>query len=418
MPNHVRASAFVYGGDNRKLDSANRNTWIMFFSILMVGMGFSIIMPVLPFYVTSLGANAFQLGMLITVYALCQFIFAPIWGNYSDRVGRRPVLIMGVIGFAITFILMGLSTRLWMLFAARILGGILSCAALPTAMAYVGDTTSDEKRGSTMGLVGASMGMGMIFGPAIGGLLSGFSIALPFFCAGGLAALNSLMVILWIKESLPPEKRTEQREVIIVPPFWDGLKSSLVVFFIVIFMVSTSEAIHQGTFALFINGRLGFGAREVSMAFVAAGVGSVLVQGLLVGRIMNRMGEEKTARMGIITMALSFALFLNAFSLWSIILFMAMYSAGIGMIRPSITTAVSRRTELQQGKSMGILQGFDSLGRVIGPALGGFLLDIHLNFAYTAAISILVVAMVVLLLYIRRRSEEKIAESAPKSAPD
>jgi len=383
----------------------------MFFSILMVGMGFSIIMPVLPFYATSLGASAFQLGMLITVYALCQFIFAPVWGNYSDRVGRRPVLIIGMIGFAITFILMGLSTRLWMLFAARIAGGILSCAALPTAMAYVGDTTSDEKRGSSMGLVGASMGMGMIVGPAIGGLLSGYSIALPFFVAGGLAALNSLMVIIWIKESLPPEARSKQREVIIIPAFGDGIKSALAVFFIVIFLVSTAEAIHQGTFALFVSGQLGFGSREVGWAFVAAGVGSVLVQGFLVGRMINRVGEERTAGIGIVTMALAFALFLKAFNLWSIIFFMAMYSAGIGLTRPSITTAVSRRTEMQQGKSMGILQGFDSLGRVFGPALGGFLLDIHLNLAYSAAICILAAAVLVLVLYLRRSREQKIVGS-------
>ncbi len=395
------------------MGSVNRNTWIMFFSILMVGMGFSIIMPVLPFYVTSMGASAFQLGMLITVYALCQFIFAPIWGNYSDRVGRRPVLIVGVIGFAITFIMMGLSTQLWMLFAARIAGGIFSCAVLPTAMAYVGDTTSYEKRGSSMGLVGASMGMGMIFGPAIGGLLSGYYIALPFFCAGGLAAVNSLMVILWVKESLPLEKRTETREVTIIPPFWDGIRSSLAVFFIVIFLVSTGEAMHQGTFALFINGLLGFGSPEVGWAFMAAGTGSVLVQGMLVGRIMKRVGEERTAQMGIIIIAVSFALFLNAFNLWSTILFMAIYAAGIGLIRPSITTAVSRRSDMQQGKSMGILQGFDSLGRVIGPSLGGLLLDIHLNLAYLGAISVSISALVVLLLYSRRSREEKIVDFQP-----
>ncbi len=392
------------------MGSVNRNTWIMFFSILMVGMGFSIIMPVLPFYVTSMGASAFQLGMLITVYALCQFIFAPIWGNFSDRVGRRPVLIVGVIGFAITFIMMGLSTQLWMLFAARIAGGIFSCAALPTAMAYVGDTTSYEKRGSSMGLVGASMGMGMIFGPAIGGLLSGYYIALPFFCAGGLAAVNSLMVILWVKESLPPEKRSEQREVNIIPPFMDGIRSSLAVFFIVIFLVSTGEAMHQGTFALFTNGLLGFGSREVGWAFMAAGTGSVLVQGMLVGRIMKRVGEERTTQMGIIIIVLSFTLFLNAFNLWSTILFMAIYAAGIGLIRPSITTAVSRRSDMQQGKSMGILQGFDSLGRVIGPSLGGLLLDIHLNLAYLGAISVLTAALIVLVLFSRRSREEKIVD--------
>lgn len=381
----------------------------MFFSILMVGMGFSIIMPVLPFYVTSMGANAFQLGLLITVYALCQFIFAPVWGNYSDRVGRRPVLIIGVTGFAITFILMGLSTHLWMLFVARIAGGIFSCAALPTAMAYVGDSTSIEERGSSMGLVGASMGMGMIFGPAIGGLLAGHFIALPFFFAGGLAALNSLMVILWVKESLPPEKRTaEKKKLTIVPPFRDGFKSVLIGLFIVMFIVATGEAMHQTTFALFMKGMLGFDSKEVGWAFMAAGTGSVLVQGVLVGRIMNRIGEERTAQLGIIIMMAGFALFLHTFSLGSTVLFMILYAVGISLVILSITTAVSRRSDMPQGKSMGILQGFDSLGRVIGPILGGILLDIHLNLAYWGAISILAAGIGVLLLYSRHGQLEKI----------
>jgi len=382
-----------------------RSTLIMFFSILLVGVGFSIIIPVLPFYATSMGASAFQLGLLMTVYALCQFIFAPIWGSYSDKVGRRPVLIFGIYGFAVTFILLGLSTQMWMLFAARIAGGIFSCATLPAAMAYVGDTTSAEKRGASMGLIGASIGMGMIFGPALGGMLAQYSIALPFFFAGGLAIVNALMVSLLIKESLPPEKRSENNKVAIMPPFLDGLKSSLAVMFIVMFMASTGDSIHQGTFALFAQGKLGFGASEIGWAFVAAGIASVLVQGMLVSRVMTSLGEERTVHLGLIIVITGFILLLNSFNLLSIIAFMAIYSAGIGFIRPSITAAVSRRTDMQQGKAMGILQGFDSLGRVIGPSLGGFLLDINLKFAYLAAIIIAAVAFAVLLAYLQRHSK-------------
>jgi len=399
----------VIGGE--KLGNVQRDTGIMFLSIFIVGLGFSIIMPVLPFYVTSMGASAFQLGLLITVYALCQFIFAPLWGSYSDRIGRRPILIVGIIGFSLTFILMGLATRLWMLFAARIAGGVLSCAALPTAMAYVGDTTTDEKRAASMGLVGASMGMGMIFGPAIGGLLSAHSIALPFLFAGALAAVNAIMVILSVKESLPPEKRSQQRQINIIPPFWDGIKSIMFVLFAVIFLISIAEAMHQSTFALFMNGRLGLGARDIGWAFVAGGIGSVLVQGILVSRVIDRLGEEKTVQIGIAVIGLSFILFLNAMSLTHAILFMALYAGGIGLVRPSITTAVSRRTDMAQGKSMGILQGFDSLGRVIGPSLGGLLLDTRLTLAYTGAIGILAFA----LIFFRVSSRIK---RAPRNSAD
>ena len=189
----------------RRLESRSEKSEliVLFVCIFLVGMGFSIIMPVLPYYAESLGANAFQLGLLITVYAVCQFIFAPIWGTYSDRVGRKPVLLAGIFGFALTFILFAFANQLWQLYLIRMAGGIMSCATMPTAMAYVGDTTSLENRGKSMGLIGAAMGIGMIIGPAIGGLLSEISLSFPFLFAGILALFNSLGVLLVLKESLP-----------------------------------------------------------------------------------------------------------------------------------------------------------------------------------------------------------------------
>lgn len=202
---------------------------LLFISIFLVGMGFSIIMPVLPYYAESMGANAFQLGMLITVYAICQFIFAPIWGAYSDRMGRKPVLLIGVLGFAVTFILFGYATQLWMLYPIRIAGGILSCATMPTAMAYVGDSTSLEKRGQAMGLVGAAMGMGMIFGPAVGGLLSTISLSFPFVFAGLLALANAVSLWLWMPESLAVEQRVVRK--IERASLLEGIHSPFVVLF-------------------------------------------------------------------------------------------------------------------------------------------------------------------------------------------
>lgn len=177
---------------------------------MMLGNG--IIIPVFPYYVQNMGANAFQLGLLLTIYALCQFIFAPIWGRYSDKVGRKPLLMLGIAGYAVSFILYGLADALWILFVARIAGGILSAAVMPTAMAYIGDITTEEQRGSGMGLMGASMGLGMVMGPALGGILSGISYAFPFFFAAGLAIANVLTVFILLKESLTAEVRMRQQE--------------------------------------------------------------------------------------------------------------------------------------------------------------------------------------------------------------
>lgn len=377
------------------MTNENKRMIILFASIFIVGIGFSIIMPVLPYYAESLGANAFQLGLLMTVYAICQFIFAPIWGAYSDKVGRKPVLLMGILGFALTFILFGFATKLWMLYIFRIAGGIFACATMPTAMAYVADSTNLEKRGPAMGKIGAAMGMGMVFGPAIGGLLSEISLAFPFVFAGILALINATAVWLLLPESLGEEERvsrkTERASLI------EGLKSPLVVLFLCICLASVGESIHHGTFALFSQAKLSFTAKDIGWAFTTAGIVMAIVQGLIVGRLINSIGEEKTAGMGIIIMGLSFALFIFMINIPTSIIFMAVFSAGVGLIRPSISAAVSKRTASAQGSAMGILNGYDSLGRAIGPSLGGFMLDRGLNFGYYTAITVCILALLVLI---------------------
>lgn len=369
---------------------------VLFATIFIVGVGFSIIMPVLPYYAESMGASAFQLGMLITVYAVCQFIFAPVWGAYSDRVGRRPVLLLGILGYAFTFILFGFATELWMLYVIRIAGGILACATMPTAMAYVGDSTSVEKRGQAMGMIGAAMGMGMVFGPAIGGVLSGISLAFPFVFAGLLALANAVSVYILLDESLASEKRVIRK--VERASLLEGLKTPLVVLFLCICLASIGESIHHGTFALFAEGKLSFTARDIGWAFTAAGIVMALVQGMLVGRLINHFGEEKTAATGIILMAASFILFLYMYNILSSIAFMAVFSAGIGLLRPSISAAVSKRTASGQGAAMGILNGYDSLGRAIGPVLGGFMLDQGLNMGYYTAVIISLLALLTLVI--------------------
>ncbi len=374
---------------------------ILFASIFIVGIGFSIIMPVLPYYAESLGANAFQLGLLMTVYAICQFIFAPIWGAYSDKVGRKPVLLIGILGFAVTFILFGFATKLWMLYVFRIAGGMLACATMPTAMAYVADSTDLEKRGSAMGKIGAAMGMGMVFGPAIGGLLSEISLAFPFVFAGILALINAIAVYSFLPESLGEKQRISRK--IERASLLEGLKSPLVILFLCICLASVGESIHHGTFALFSEAKLNFTARDIGWAFTTAGVVMAIVQGLIVGRLINSIGEEKTAGMGIIIMGLSFVLFIFMTNIPTSIIFMAVFSAGVGLIRPSISAAVSKRTESAQGSAMGILNGYDSLGRAIGPSFGGFMLDRGLNLAYYTAITVCFLALLILTRSARGR---------------
>ncbi len=184
------------------MESNKKNLAILFFTMVVIMLGFGMIIPVMPFYIKSFGASGKALGTLMAVYGITQFAFAPIWGGLSDRHGRKPILMLGVLGNAIAQLLFGLSTQLWMLFAARALSGILSAATLPTAMAYIGDTTTREQRGGGMGMIGAAMGIGMVIGPGLGGLLGGTNLSAPFFLAAALSFLA--LILIWLLLPEPP----------------------------------------------------------------------------------------------------------------------------------------------------------------------------------------------------------------------
>ena len=189
-----------------------KNVAILSFTLLVVMLGFGIVIPIFPFYVESLGAGGTELGLLAASYAVMRLVFGPIWGTLSDRVGRKPILMIGILGYGITMFWFGLADRLWMLFLARSLSGILSSATSPTTMAYIGDSTPEDERGRGMGFLGAAVGLGTILGPGLGGILGGESLSLPFFIAGGMSLLALGLVALLLPESLPPEARKVKGE--------------------------------------------------------------------------------------------------------------------------------------------------------------------------------------------------------------
>jgi multidrug resistance protein len=160
--------------------SQSRNILVLFITMVIVMMGFGMIIPVLPFLVVAFNASGQELGYLMAIYALMQLIFSPIWGEISDRFGRRPVLMIGLFGNGLALLLMGLADSLWVLFTARALAGLLASATLPTAYAYIGDSTSEEDRSRGMGILGAAMGVGMVLGPGFSGLLADVSLSTPF----------------------------------------------------------------------------------------------------------------------------------------------------------------------------------------------------------------------------------------------
>ncbi len=187
-----------------------RNLFILSFTLLVVMLGYSMAMPLLPFYIERFGVGGTELGWLMSTYSLMQLIFAPIWGVLSDRHGRKPILAVGVLGYAITLLMFGLAQSFVMLFVARSLSGILSSATMPTAMAYIGDNTPQGEKSKGMGQLGAMVGLGVILGPLLGGLLSTNSLSLPFLIGSALAFIALLLVIFLLPESRPASLRTKE----------------------------------------------------------------------------------------------------------------------------------------------------------------------------------------------------------------
>jgi multidrug resistance protein len=347
---------------------------VIFVTVFIDLLGFGIIIPLLPFYAESFGANAFVIGLLATSYSLMQFLFSPIWGRLSDRIGRRPIILVGLLGSCLSYLTLALADSLVLVFAGRIIGGIAG-ANIPTAQAYIADVTTPENRAKGMGLVGAAFGLGFIFGPAIGGVLSHMGPSAPMWSASALCGLN-LAAAWW----LLPESRSAQdqrpalgRVEALRRAFRDR---RLILLLALYFIVTAAFSGFETTFALFSERRFGFTVATIGYLFAFIGATLALVQGVLVGRVVKRMGEARLIPIAITVIGLGIGLVPFAWSVPTLLVAIGTLAVGMGFNGPALSAMVSRLTHADdQGGMLGLASSLASLGRVVGPAWGGFLFD-------------------------------------------
>ncbi|GIN37327.1 MFS transporter [Heyndrickxia oleronia] len=375
---------------------------ILFLIMFLVMVGFGIIIPVMPFFAKEMGANPTELGLLMAVYSFMQLISAPIWGRVSDKIGRKPVMMIGILGLSVSFILMAISSQLWMLFIARIIGGLLSSANMPTTMAYVADITSEEDRGKGMGIIGAATGLGFIFGPAIGGLFSKTSLNMPFYLAAASSFITFLLVLFVLKESLSKEKRGQHADK--KSSIWSSFNGSLSILYILQWFISLSLSGLEASFAYFAAKKAGLDTIDLGYIFMIMGFGSALVQGGLVGRFSKKYGEGTVIQGGIIVSTIGFVLILLVNSFTTAAIFLTIFGLGNGVIRPCVSALLTKKSTAGHGSATGLLSSFDSFGRIIGPPLGGWLFSITAGLPY---ISGAILSILALMLYQVYRIKEK-----------
>ena len=381
-----------------------KELFVLVLVMFLVMVGFGIIIPVLPFFAKELGASPVQLGWLMAVYSIMQFLFSPFWGKVSDRIGRKPVILIGISGLAISFFMMANATALWMLFAARIFGGLLSSANMPTVTSYVADITTPENRSKGMGLIGAAVGMGFIFGPAIGGIFSKISLNFPFYISGCFSLVTIVLVIFILKEPLrqkeiqgTPHPKSESR--------WAAFTGKNQLLFILQFFVSLSLAGLESTFPYFAEKQAGLDTEKVGYIFVIMGLCGAIVQGGLMGPLTKKFGEGKVIQGGIIVSALGFGLLLLTTNFATAAIFITIFGLGNGVIRPSVSSLVTKQATKGHGAVTGLLSSFDSLGRIIGPPLGGWLFSQGAGFPYISGIILSVIALCIYQVYRLRYME-------------
>lgn len=354
--------------------SKRSRLYLIFFTVFIDLVGFGIVIPVLPLYAKHFGATEIVNGWLVGIYSAMQFLATPLLGKLSDRVGRRPVLLVSLLGTAVGFFIMGAAQTLTWLFIARIIDGI-SGGNISTAQAYIADVTKPEERAKAMGLIGAAFGMGFILGPAIGGIMTHLSISAPFYFAGVLAAINAVLVYFRLPESLArehrvaPEKSASLAEVLQqgwqLPVLMGGY-----------FLAITGFSIMTANFALFTSERFGYDARHNGYIFAFIGLVGAIMQGGVLRRLVKFFREQQIALVGCMVLTIGLVFLPLSGGLASLLVFTAMVGIGNSLITPTLNSLASQSVGPSLlGRAIGLMQSAGSLGRWVGPSMAGWLLS-------------------------------------------
>jgi MFS transporter, DHA1 family, tetracycline resistance protein len=374
---------------------------IIFLTVFIDLIGFGIVLPLLPIYSDMFGASKFEIGLIIASFSAMQFLFAPAWGRLSDRIGRRPVLLISNAGSAVSYALFGLAstmpgqTGLWLLLASRVFAGICG-ANLSVASAYIADVSPRETRSKSMGLIGVAFGLGFTIGPALGSFSAKMlGLAGPGIVAGSLCAANFLLACVILVESKKPNgehaatrpKLAQWGHTLRQPQL--GLLVGL--YFLATFCFASFES----TFSLLLyqSPKFGYDQSQVGYLFAYCGLIAVFIQGGAIGRLVKRFGEQQLIFYSLLMMALSLVLLPYISSLGGLLVGLGLLAVGTGINRPPTFGLISlNASSEEQGSALGVAQSAGSLARIIGPIFATTTYGIRPDLIYLICAGISVVA--------------------------
>lgn len=389
--------------------------FMLMINMFVIMMGIGLVIPILPYYVEAFGATSMELGLLIAVFSFMQFLLAPVWGRLSDKYGRKPLIAIGMFGFAGAEFIFAFATDLWMLFLSRILAGSFGSAIMPAAMAYVSDRTTLERRGHGMGMLGAAMSLGIVVGPGVGGWLAEISLATPFLFAGIAATVAGIISLLILPESLTADKRQELAQTVDNSnqfiQMWHALKSPVGFLLLLVFGLSFGLANFQTIFGMYALHQFGYSPSQVGFIMVLVGVIGAIAQGGLVGRLTERFGDERVVLASLLLSGIGYIVMMLAFDFITVIVTTCIFFLGNSILRPAVNTMISKLAGERQGMIMGLNNSFLSLGNVAGALVAGLVFELNMYLPYSVGALTMFVLMGATLYWLSKRQAKQTIRS-------
>lgn len=387
--------------------SATFPLFILMLNLFIALLGQGMVIPILPEYLKQFNAAGAAAGYLIAAFGAAQFIFSPLGGQLSDRWGRKSMIITGLFLTVISDLMFAVSTTLPLLYIARFIGGIGIGLMVPSNMAYVADITTSATRAKGMGYLGASMNLGMVLGPGLGGMIAEFGIRVPYFFAGGLGLVATLLS-LYMPETLPKEKRKPASQWVRREPIrnqiLNSFRTSYFRYLLLILIMTLGLMNYETVYALFVERKYGFDATKISMIITVGAIIGIVVQIWLLDYLIKRLGEMKLIRLSLIMTAIALLLMIIKINLGYLLAVSALFFAFNAFLRPTVSTMIANSAGDRQGYAAGLNTTYTSLGNILGPILAGLLFDKHIHIPYIFGALILASA---LFLTLQKSKNEK-----------
>ncbi|SCY06162.1 MFS transporter, DHA1 family, multidrug resistance protein [Paenibacillus polysaccharolyticus] len=370
--------------------------FILMLNLFIALLGQGMLIPILPEYLKLFHAGGTVAGFLVAAFGAAQFLFSPLGGQWADRFGRKKLIMAGMFLVVVSDLIFAVSTSLPLLYIARFIGGISLGLMVPANLAYVADITTPETRAKGMGYFGASMNLGMVLGPGLGGFIAEMGVRMPYFVASGLGLVAAMLTLL-LPETLPPEKRTistsKKKGFTMGEQIWSSFKVPYFGYLLIILVMTFGLMSYETVFSLFAKYKYGFNASTISVIITMGAIIGIVIQIWLLDFFVKRLGEIKLIRLSLIMTPIALLLMLIKVNLAFLLFASALYFAFNAFLRPTVSSLISKSAGDRQGYASGLNTTYSSLGTVFGPLVAGLLFDKNVNFPYIFGAFMLLAAL-------------------------